>query len=848
MHQFHEYIAGQIVEKLKKHCVVVFYDPRNEFLPFVDEVAAQGAGGEPIVNARLGELPIRLARFTGSFIKLRAEVEPLVAVDRPEPLLVYVPGVERDHIGSLLKELECAGECYEPQLRRQARNVLRHKYSEGQIDEMLERAALTYGDVARFLAQTDEGEQASVLKSIFSQEGWTALLVEWLADAGQDAAIREKEAVAELRKLINSRLGLELNEDDLAKARARAIRYLLVNEFRGDLGGGAPASLELIPAPPTKDQLKRVRELAETLRIRKPAAYRELADQVENELALAAAGFQAETLGAIDTFRFEERVLLAWCAARIAERKYAEAMQVIEQRAHSFWLDQQIERRAQWECCRLLAELGLLVTKIRPELAKPGKSPAQWVQAYAAPGGWHRADQLHRQLEAWVAKMDDDVEAEKGLGVVRREYEELLKKMAEGFAQALESAGWNVADTLHQTGIYSKVVAPNKARTAYFLVDAMRFEMGAELVSQLTEVKDLSLRPGVAALPSITEVGMAALLPGASSSFSVIEHKNKLAARIDDSVLTNSDDRMKLLKARVPGAIEMTLDKLLTTSPNKLQKSIDGASLVVIRSQEIDALGEGGNDILARQTMDSVIGNLARAVRKLSKAGVEAFVIAADHGHQYSLHKDEDMRADGPGGQTVSLHRRCWAGHGGQTPAGSVRISGAELGYETDLDFIFPKGLEVYRTQGGLSFHHGGFSLQELIIPVISFRAARDGGQSSDVKVKLDGVPAAITNRIFSVRISVASDLFSTGAAPLRIVLLAAGNQTGQTGQVGQAEMAINAEFDRQTGCVLIKPGVEASVGIMLTRDDCPMLKIVVLDPATDYKLAESAELPVKVM
>lgn len=842
MHPFHDYIAGQIVEKLKKHYVVVFYDPRKEFLPFVEEIAAQGEGGEPIARAMLGKLPIHLARFTGSFIKLRAEVEPLVAVDRPEPLLIYLPGVERDHQGSLLKELECAGALHgQKNLRDVARFALRRNHTEGQIDELLKRESLTYSDVVQFFAQGGEGGQVSMLKNIFSQETWTALLVEWLADAGKDATIREKEAVSELYKLINSRLGLELKEDDLAKARARTIRYVLVNEFRSDLVGQAPAALEMIHAP-TKDQLKRVCELAGALRKQKSAAYRELADQVEKELALSAAGFQAEALGAIDTFRFEERILLAWCAARIAERKYAEAMQLIEQRAHSFWLDQQIERRAQWECCRLLADLGLLVKAIRPELAKPGKNPSQWVQAYAAPDGWHRADQLHRQLEAWVAQMDDDVEAEKGLGVVRREYEELLKKMAEGFSQAFEAAGWNVADTLHQTDIYSKVVATNKARTAYFLVDAMRFEMGAELVSQLPEVKDLSLRPAIAALPSITEIGMAALLPGASGSFSVIEHKNGLAAKIEDSILANVNDRMKLLKARVPGAIEMTLDKLLTTSPNKLQKSIDGASLVVIRSQEIDKLGEGGNDTLARQTMDSVIGNLARAVRKLSKAGVEAFVIAADHGHQYSLHKDEDMRADSPGGKQINLHRRCWAGHGGQTPAGSVRISGAELGYETDLDFIFPTGLEVYRTQGGLSFHHGSFSLQELLIPVISFRAASEGNQSSGVKVKLDGIPAAITNRIFSVRISVASDLFSTDALPLRIVLLAAGEQ------VGQAEMAINAEFDRPTGCVQAKPGIEASVGIMLVRDDCPALKIVVLDPATDAVLVQSAELPVKVM
>ena len=69
-------------------------------------------------------------------------------------------------------------------------------------------------------------------------------------------------------------------------------------------------------------------------------------------------------------------------------------------------------------------------------------------------------------------------------------------------------------------------------RVAYFLVDALRFEMGVELIRQLEGEQELTLRPAIAALPTITPVGMAALLPGASASFSVGEHKAKLAAII----------------------------------------------------------------------------------------------------------------------------------------------------------------------------------------------------------------------------------------------------------------------------------------------------------------------------
>src|SRR5207249_2748385 len=114
----------------------------------------------------------------------------------------------------------------------------------------------------------------------------------------------------------------------------------------------------------------------------------------------------------------------------------------------------------------------------------------------------------------------------------------------------------------------------------------------------------------------------------------------------------------------------------------------------------------------ATHVMDSVIGNIARAARKLAAAGVESFVVTADHGHLFGLRREDDMRIDAPGGQTVAIHRRCWIGRGGTTPLGTIRVSAAELGYDSDLDFVFPVGLGIFKAGGGTMYHHGGTSLQ----------------------------------------------------------------------------------------------------------------------------------------
>jgi hypothetical protein len=847
MHPFHEYLVEQLDDMLKKRSVVVFYDPRGEFRPFFDrELPEVGKGYHDLPRVFIGERLTFMARYAGSFFGVRAAIEPIAALEKPEPLIIYLPGVARDRRASVLMEMERSGICYEPQLKRLGLNMLRKKFTDGQIDEMLRPATVTYDDIVSLLAQSDEGAQASVLRTLFDGAQSEALIALWLADETRDEAIQAKDATPELLKLVEARLGLSLPEATiLPDARERTLRFVLVGEFRSDLNCDPPASVGRVPAPVGKESIDRLREVTNILRKTHAEQYVVLANRVASDLNLEGAKLDPIHLGSIDTFRFEERRLLGYAGELIAAKRYDEALNIIVGRSRSFWVDREVGRQAQWEICRLMAELGQAIERVRPDLTKVGAEPGTWVTAYASDGGWHRVDALQRRLEAWAAKMDEEPDTEKALSVIRREHEELLRRMADGFAKALGEAGWTVQGVLHQTGVYPDVVQPMGGRTAYFFVDALRFEMGVDLAMQLQGVRDLFIRPAIAALPSITPVGMAALLPGASASFTVVEQKGKLAAKLEGSDMPGLNERLKFLKAKVPDAVDVTLGKLLSTPLSKLGKLVGESSLVVVRSQEIDFMGEMDGDLLARQVMDTIIGNIARAVKKLAAAGIENFVITGDHGHQFSMRKEEDMRTDNPGGTTVQIHRRCWIGRGGATPTGTVRLTGAELGYQTDLDFVFPTGLGVFKSGGGLAFHHGGFSLQELVVPVLSFRITQQPSKPDrEALARLSSVPDRITNRTFGVRVRVTEQgrlgVDVDQDVPLRVFLLSGGEQVGETG------MVVGASFDRATGVILVKPGTEASVGLMLTRENCENLRVVVVDPSTDAVLDQSAELPVK--
>lgn len=334
-------------------------------------------------------------------------------------------------------------------------------------------------------------------------------------------------------------------------------------------------------------------------------------------------------------------------------------------------------------------------------------------------------------------------------------------------------------------------------------------------------------------------------MPGASASFSVVDEKDKLGARIDDTFLPDLAARRKHAAARVPKLVDLTLDELLSLQPSKLAKKIDGAQVVVVRSQEIDHAGEAGFTFHARQVMDTVIDNLARAIRKLAAAGVDHAVVSADHGHLFFAGDlDSSMRTDAPGGVTVELHRRCWIGRGGATPAGCVRVSASSLGYASDLEFVFPSATGVLKAGGDLAFHHGGPSLPELVIPVLTVRTkVRAPAKPSAGLIEASGLPDAVTNRIFSATFTYGAKQMRLGDSGIQVrpLLMAAGKQVGVMG------MAVSAPFDRVAGTVTIEPGKPVTIAFLLSDESAASLRVVVQDPATDADLYRSpTDIPVR--
>ena len=106
--------------------------------------------------------------------------------------------------------------------------------------------------------------------------------------------------------------------------------------------------------------------------------------------------------------------------------------------------------------------------------------------------------------------------------LARQRYADTINALASSYASAARDAEFTSKRFGHHPDVFKTAVRPfidQGLKTAYFLVDALRYEMACELIEGFSA--DYENRIDVLGqLPGITSVGMAALLPGADMGLS----------------------------------------------------------------------------------------------------------------------------------------------------------------------------------------------------------------------------------------------------------------------------------------------------------------------------------------
>lgn len=853
-------LSQLLQRQINERGIVVWYDPDHTYKQAVDGLALDG---------------VTVLKYVDGYFRLREELEawlewideegrPVADQEVPPKLLVYVPK-DRAESDFALVEAETAGVVVEPGAPVTERNTRLSGLVErvftkispekaGHVARQVEDGLLTFEEVEQ-MAEDAGSTATGALKLIFGQASPVEVILRFASSDELDAKVAEKNALKELATLIEEETGLVVGKlKTTAVLREALLRHLLLGEVALSLTdshrSGILASLSLPEKSVQRDTLN---HLCQTWRNRLDLqeAYANAAEALEQSAGIATLPLPCDRIATLETFSALDQPLLAEAADALLKGDGPRAAERAAQRRPTFWNRRMPRLQLQWSLVEVAAALQQEAKSISTALKKRKWLLDELISAYtshAAP--WMRLDTLARHLDSRYARFDFEQEShgpdwEKVVAKCRTEYLSSIDLLTEAWTRALEEADFSSSVASPQSQVFKESVAPLLAanrRTAYLLVDALRYEMAAELLEGLAGDFTIQMRPALSQLPSITPVGMASLMPGAENGLTLEKSGGKMHVSIGGKRITDRASRMAWLQEKTgEGTIVLKLGEIIRLTPKK-KKELSAAKLLVVTSQEIDRLGEDGSeDDEARIYMDDVLEKLRRGIRNLASAGVTDFVIAADHGFIFAEGFETGLKMDAPGGDTLELHARCWIGQGGAAAAGYFRVPASTLELGGSLECAFPRGLGTFKVKGGAgAYFHGGASPQEQLIPVACLtRKASTTSKGSQARLVIGYTKKAITNRFFSVTLTLESDeIFTPEKRQVRLEII------GGKDIIGHPAMAAYG-FEEGTREITVEPGQPNSVTVMLSASSLPAtVSLRVIDSKNEAVLASLTEIP----
>lgn len=732
-------LLADLKEQLRQRGLVVWLDPDRAYTRFADTLDADVLGA-PVV------------RYQGSFARVLRDAAPHARDVTPTPVLVHVPGLdEASVLRTPMLELAAAGHRWQRDLKALVIAAAAGRVPPDALSDFLPQLkSLEQADawLTDRLAEP-AGALSATLKAMSLAE-----IVHQLLDGGPLAArVAHDDDLRDLWRHLHRRTGLptrwwvplgspdgKFSPNDVAYALcgwALCVEYMhdpVPRTARAKILQGA----ESLPA----EVVDACKKLAQVLRERKDGFYAQTADDTEARISEERAVDPA-SLGKIETFRFEEGVLLRAAIAAIdAPSTSPEAWDTVVAWAEgrgdrSHWLQRDGKRKDAWRLVLDAARLAQAIAAAGPRLPRT-VDLAGAVAWYTEHGS--RVDYLHRVLEQDRSRMlqselPEFATLSAEVSAVRERWSTWASSIASDFSELCRREGFLPEPQLQQRNLFDEVVVggAEDGVTAYFMVDALRYEMAYALRKSLDGVGvTTTLAARLAELPTVTEVGMNVLAPVKVSgklrpvlSRSSPDRSPKFGGfQVGEYRVKDPETRQRAIRERVGGATcpLLKLKEVIEDDATTLRRRIARARIVIVHSTEIDEAGEAGHGL---SVFDSTLRQLREAWLRLREAGVRRFVFAADHG--FLLRQDEVPL---PHGTRFDPSRRHVVSSIAADHPGEVRVPLAALGYEGATDFLMmPTSLQAFlTTQVGQSFVHGGNSLQERVIPVLVVTAKGEPG------------------------------------------------------------------------------------------------------------------------
>ena len=347
---------------------------------------------------------------------------------------------------------------------------------------------------------------------------------------------------------------------------------------------------------------------------------------------------------------------------------------------------------------------------------------------------------LHPSLDDAFNDLADDVEK----GYKNWYLDQLSSNWNKVIETDLGSTG-KITGIAQQTDFYRDVVKNIDGKVFVIISDAMRYDVAHSLAKQLEiETKadvEISAQQGI--YPTITKYGMAALLP--HKTLEAVENNGTTKVLVDGHP-SEMSDRDGILKSYSENSVALRYKDIISMKRDDRRAAVIGKDIIYIYHDTIDVSSHNDESSVfdACEKAINEIKNLVNVIcNELQGLNV---IITSDHGFLYTykeLTESDMMEHSSFKKDIIEQGRRYVITDNSANPDFLMPLKG-NYNDSNMLGFAPRENIRV-KGAGGSKFVHGGISLQEMCVPVITYKYLRSGYKSYRInKDKYDTKPVTI--------------------------------------------------------------------------------------------------------
>lgn len=701
--------------------IILFFDPSGDFSDIMDQLIKKERNYEIIKGEK-------------SLLKIKYNIEVL----NPEKkFVVYLPFSSDFREISYLKEYIYTGDVFSDTLymflkKMNVKFPLDKKVSD--VKKILPRLALeSIGKTEEYWVNVFEKGSFELVLPDFRDKLFRFLL-------SPDELVEELQTAKQMDaflKRMGTEYGIIDQMDDPENYRFRLLCKLCFTEVFEALNNPYqyPFQEYVVEKPVRANNLKLIKEIRSNINYHD--LYFNIINQIEKKFNVSNLAVDYALSPAVETFReFDLEALKKLneiseeCTSIDAFIKlFFENKDLITNKSKGFWGKQGYIR--EWDVLRTLSDFIVNVQTFLAEIADISNDK-DLITKYCEK--YYIIDKLYRKYVTDSAEIDDTLESV--YEWIEKIYLKYLDKINSVFSEHIfEKTKWEFDNIQFQGEFIKNLDIPDKSKIAVIIVDGLRYELGMEIVERLSNDYYVKVDPMYAQIPTVTEVGMAAMLSPERYEF---DCDNKgLTVSTNGKSISDKKERIAYLESKIK---KLTICDINDFNNMKTTLLDDIKSPLFIFSKDPDKLLEaGGFNFL--QFISQNLTSVTKAVKRLIKANYSQIHIITDHGFLTFDDQNNNYKIqDKPGFLKDSRRFAC-----GDAITSDDLVRFDLLNSKKSL--YFPRSIYYFKKN---SFLHGGISIHEAVIPYIQIQPKENAVKKIDIHVEMD---EGISNRIFEVKV-----------------------------------------------------------------------------------------------